>query len=189
MKSVAFLAALLAAAVIAQPVRAAEGTLRAGVFDPPRAAPDFSLTGSDGNELKLSRYHGKVVLLGFGYSHCAAVCPTTLATLAQARRKLGATGKDLQVVYVTVDPERDGPVQLHDFLATFDPSFIGGTGTPRALAAVRQGYGITSTKVANGFDHSSFVYLIDREGRIRALMPYGHGADDYAHDAAILLRE
>ncbi len=181
--------ALLAAALLACSVHAADGTLRAGVFDPPRAAPDFSLSGSDGNELNMSRYRGKVVLLGFGYSHCAAVCPITLATLAQAHKKLGATGKDLQVVYVTVDPERDSPARLREFLGHFDPSFVGGTGAPQALAAVREAYGISATRLANGFDHSSFIYLIDREGKIRAMMPYGHGADDYAHDVAILLRK
>src|SRR5450432_1424171 len=81
--------------------------LIAGVFSPQRLAPDFSIRGSDGGELKLSRYRGKVVLLSFGYTSCTAVCPLTLAVLAQAHKKLGALGGDLQVVYVTVDPERD----------------------------------------------------------------------------------
>ena len=146
----------------------------------------------DGSELTLSRYRGKVVLLGFGFSSCAYVCPTTLSTLARAQKKLGALGKDLQVVYVTVDPERDTPDRLRAYLASFDPRFVGATGTPDALGKVRQAYGITAVRQAAGsdyyFDHSSFVYLIDREGRLRALMPYGHGADDFAHDAAILLK-
>src|SRR5271156_1790482 len=73
-----------------------------GVFNPPRIAPDFSLRGSDGSELKLSRYRGKVVALAFGYPHCPGVCPTTLAFLAGARQKLGAIGKEFQIVYVTV---------------------------------------------------------------------------------------
>ena len=188
----------LAAAVafVALSAHAASSPLKAGVFDPPYAAPDFSLTGSNGADVKLSAFRGKVVLLGFGYSHCAYVCPTTLATLAKVHRKLGASGKDLQVVYVTVDPERDGPRQLHDYLAAFDPSFIGATGTSPELAKVRQAYGITSNKLAIGkdsvdyyFDHSSSVYLIDREGRLRAMMPYGHGVDDFAHDVAILLKQ
>ena len=117
--------------VFAAPIGAAQ--LKAGVFDPPRAAPDFSLKGSDGSELKLSRYRGKVVALGFGFTNCEFVCPTTLATLAKARKKLGAAAGDLQVVYVTVDPARDTPQRMREYLAAFDASFIGATGTPAQL--------------------------------------------------------
>ncbi len=165
--------------------------LKAGVFSPPRLAPDFSLRASDGTELKLSRYRGKVVLLGFGYTSCTEVCPVTLAILAQARRELGALGQSLQVVYLTVDPERDDPARMHKFLANFDATFIGGTGTPQQMAAVRKDYGITAVKKPLDNDyavaHSSFIYLIDREGKLRAMMPFGHSAEDYAHDVRILL--
>jgi protein SCO1/2 len=167
-----------------------EGGLRAGVFSPPRAAPDFSLRGSDGADLKLSRYRGKVVILGF--SSCPDVCPTTLGTLARARRQLGAEGDALQVVYVTVDPERDDARRLREYLGAFDPTFIGGTGTAEQLAAVRREYGIAATRretgKEHGFSHSSYTYLIDREGNLRALMPYGHTPDDYVHDVRILLK-
>jgi protein SCO1/2 len=165
-------------------------TLKAGVFDPPREAPDFTLQGSDGSNLKLSRYRGKVVLLGFGFTSCAAVCPITLGTLAAAHRKLGAQGGDVQVVYVTVDPERDDAARMKKYLSSFDASFIGGTGTDAQLAAVRRDYGIAAEKVAGpdgSFTHSSFVYLIDRAGRLRALMPYGHPPEDYVHDVSVLL--
>ncbi|HXS28642.1 MAG TPA: SCO family protein [Steroidobacteraceae bacterium] len=166
---------------------------KAGVFDPPRAAPDFVLQGSDGHELRLSRFRGKVVLLAFGYSSCPEVCPVTLATFAQARRKLGAAAADVQVVYVTVDPERDVPKRLEEFLGAFDSTFIGGTGTEAQLAAVRKAYGVTATKVPSRhgytYAHSSFTYLLDRTGRIRALMPYGHSPDDFVHDLTILLKE
>ena len=84
-----------------------QSSLIAGTFDPPRMAPDFSLAGSDGSQVSLARYHGKIVLLTFGFTHCAAVCPTTLATLAQARAELGKAADAVQVIYVTVDPERD----------------------------------------------------------------------------------
>ena len=165
-------------------------TLKAGVFDPARVAPDFTLQGSDGSELKLSRYRGKVVLLGFGFTSCAAVCPVTLGTLAAAHKQLGAQASELQVVYITVDPERDDAPRMKKYLSSFDPTFIGGTGSDQQLAAVRKEYGIAAQKVAGpdgSFTHSSFVYLIDREGRIRALMPYGHPPDDYVHDVRILL--
>jgi protein SCO1/2 len=170
--------------------------LRSGIFDPPRMAPDFSLRGSDGSDFNLSRYRGKVVALGFGYTHCPGVCPTTLAFLAQARKELGAAGKDFQIVYVTVDPERDNAERLRTFLASFDPTFVGATGTPRQLADVRKEYGISvSNKMfvdgqpkSNYFlDHSSSVYLIDRAGKLRAMMPFGVSVDDIQHDAQALL--
>ena len=166
-------------------------SLRAGVFDPPRAAPEFSLHGSDGTELRLSRFRGKVVVLGFGFSSCTDVCPTTLSTLAQAHRELGAEAADLQVVYITVDPERDDAERLRGYLAGFDPTFVGGTGSAEQLAAVREEYGIAATRrnseASYAFDHSSYTYLIDREGKLRALMPYGSAPDDYVHDVRILL--
>jgi protein SCO1 len=167
--------------------------LIAGMFSPQRLAPDFSIRGSDGSELKLSRYRGKVVLLSFGYTACTAVCPVTLAVLAQAHKKLGALGSHLQVLYVTVDPERDDPERMRRFVTAFDPSFIGGTGTAAQLTAVRHSYGISATKIPtpDGYmmSHSSYVYLIDRNGYLCALMPFGHGADDYVHDVNILLQK
>jgi protein SCO1 len=194
----AFAVALAHAAASAAPASAggagpAASTLKAGVFEPPRGAPDFSLQGSDGRELKMSTHRGKVVLLAFGYASCPAVCPTTLATFAEARRRLGTAAGNVQVVYVTVDPERDDVAHLKKYLANFDSTFIGGTGTPDQLSVVRKAYGISAEKVAAGdsysYSHSSFTYLIDRAGKIRALMPYGHSPQDYVHDLAILLAE
>jgi protein SCO1/2 len=184
-------ASMLAAAADATPVG-----LKAGAFDPPQAAAEFpdGLRASDGSQLKLAHYRGKVVLLVFGFTHCPAVCPVTLATLAQARRELGADAAGLQVVYVTVDPERDDVATIRKYLAGFDASFVGATGQPRALEAVRQRYGVTARKIAPagggadyGMSHSTSIYLIDRDGRLRALMPFGHTAADFAHDVRQLL--
>jgi len=170
--------------------------LKAGAFDPPQAAAEFpdGVRGPDGAPLKLARYRGKVVLLVFGFTHCPAVCPTTLATLAEARRLLGADAASLQVVYMTVDPERDDAAHVRSYLAGFDPTFVGGTGAPQALEQVRRRYGATAQKVpaaGGGADyamsHSTSIYLIDRDGRLRALMPFGHSAADFAHDVRQLL--
>jgi protein SCO1/2 len=168
-------------------------TFKAGAFSPPRQAPDFSLRGSDGAELKLSRYRGKVVALGFGFTSCPDVCPTTLGVLAQARKQLGADGRAFQILYVTVDPERDNAELMRRYLMAFDPTFVGGTGTAEQLAAVRKDYGVVAERkpFAGGYSvaHSSFTYLIGRDGSLRALMPYGHTADDYVHDVKLLLKE
>jgi protein SCO1 len=165
--------------------------LKAGVFDPPRLAPEFSLRGSDNSEVTLARYRGKVVLMVFGYTNCAAVCPITLATLAEARSSLGEAADAMQVIYVTVDPERDDPARMKEFLVSFDLSFIGATGAPGVLVAVRQNYGVTAIKhgTDNDYvvDHTSSIYLIDRSGKLRAVMPYGYGAADFVHDIKLLL--
>lgn len=182
-------AALVSVALlVASGVRAEDATLKAGVFDPPRAAPDFTLRGSDGNDLTLSRYRGKVVVLFFGYTHCPVVCPTTLATLAAAHTQLGAAAKDLQVIYVTVDPVQDDVARLRAYLANVNPTFRGATGTEAELEAVRRAYGVSSAKLdAGGFNHSSSAYLIDRKGLLRAMMPYGQPPEAYVHDVRILL--
>lgn len=167
--------------------------LKAGVFEPPRPAPEFSLRGSDGAELTLARYRGRVVLMSFGYTHCAAVCPITLATLAEARRSLGHAADAVQVIFVTVDPERDDAARMKAYMAAFDASFVGATGTPDALAAMRRNYGVTARKQATSdgyvMDHSSSIYLIDRTGKLRAQMPYGHSAGDFVHDVKLLLAQ
>lgn len=168
--------------------------LRSGVFKPPRPAPDFSLRGSDGAELRLSRYRGQVIALGFGFTACPDVCPVTLAKLAQVRKMLGSDANKFQVVYVTVDPERDTADVMRKYVTAFDPTFIGATGTPGQLAEVRKAYGILANKqMVNGSQsnylvhHSSFVYLIDREGYLRAMVPFGGPLDDVVHDVFSLI--
>jgi protein SCO1/2 len=167
--------------------------LKAGVFEPPREAPGFSLQASSGGELTLASYRGKIVLLGFGFTSCPEVCPTTLAVLAQARKRLGVQAEQVQVVYITVDPARDDAARMHSYLGGFDPTFVGGTGSPEQLAAVRKDYGVMAERknIGNSYSmaHSSSVYLIDRKGLLRAMMPYGNSPDDYVHDIRALLTE
>jgi protein SCO1 len=188
----ASLAALLYVALGAQAAAGIE--LRTGAFSPARPAPEFVLQGSDGSEFKLSRYRGKVVALGFGYTYCPDVCPTTLYHLSQVRKALGAAGKDFQVVYVTVDPERDNVARLREYVAAFDPSFVGATGTSAQLADVRKAYGIQIARKdvagkpqAYQVHHSSFIYLIDPQGALRAMMPFGTPVEDVTHDVNALL--
>lgn len=190
-------AALLLAVMLASVAATASASLgavpslKAGVFHPAYMAPDFSLQGSNGSAVSLAQYRGKVVLMTFGFTNCAAVCPTTLATLAKARSGLGKAANAIQVIYVTVDPERDNAARMKEYLAAFDPTFVGATGAPAALAAVRQKYGVTAIKRGTGKDyamvHTSSIFLIDRAGKLRALMPFGHDAADFDHDIRVLL--
>jgi protein SCO1/2 len=187
---------LMAMAAISPSAHAADTLgLKAGVFDPPRMAPDFTVRGSDGKELKLSQYRGKLVLLEFGYTSCVDVCPVSLAMLADARKQLGAQAAQLQVIYVTVDPERDTPERMKNYLRAFDPTFVGATGTPQQMERVRRDYGITATKkMIEGsktdyvVGHSSYLYFVDRKGSLRALLPFGRTASDVVHDATLLLK-
>lgn len=169
--------------------------LKSGVFDPPRMAPDFSLPSSRDNQFTLSEQRGKLLVLGFGFTNCPNVCPMTLANLAQVYKNLGALAAQVQVVYMTVDPERDTPARLREYLTNFNSHFVGVTGSADELAAVRQAYGIIAKKEVhkNGGNyevhHSSYIYLIDRDGLLRALVPFGKSADDITHDIKILLQE
>jgi protein SCO1/2 len=178
---------------LAAPTQPVQPVLKAGVLSPVMAAPALALQGTDGRPLDLARYRGKVELLAFGFSNCGEVCPITLATLAGARKKLGDEGALVQVVYVTVDPERDTAAQMKKYLAAFDSSFVGGVGTRAQIDVAQKSYGISSTKRVNPdgsytIGHSSSIYLIDRAGGLRAVMPYGHTVDDFVHDLKILLR-
>jgi len=184
-------ALLLAAAGFAH----AADKLKAGTFDPPREAPQIALKAADGKDFALDKYRGKVVVLEFGYTSCADVCPVSLALLKQAREKLGALGDKLQVVFVTVDPRRDTAPKLKAYLEQFDKSFVGLTGTEEQMAAIRKAYGISATKkMVEGskteytMGHSSYLYFIDPQGRLRALMPFGRPADDIVHDVSLLAR-
>lgn len=187
---VAALLLCAAAAVQAAPV------LKSGVFSPARAAPEIAQKAADGNDFRLSALRGTVVVLEFGFTHCPAVCPASLAALAAARQKLGANADRLQVVFVSVDPERDTPARLKTYLAQFDKSFIGITGTPEQMAAIRKDYGITATRHPMGgskldyvMNHSSYLYFIDKKGMLRALMPFGRPFDEIVHDVNLLAAE
>jgi protein SCO1/2 len=184
-----------AAAGAAEPPRLSPPAdlFKAGVLSPALPAPEIKLQGSDGKPLSLERFRGKVVMLAFGFSSCGEVCPITLATLAGARKKLGGDAADVQVVYVTVDPERDDAARMKKFLGSFDATFVGGVGSRAEIDVAQQSYGISSSKKVypdGGYTigHSSSIYLIDRAGRLRAVMPYGHSSDDFVHDLRILLR-
>jgi protein SCO1/2 len=136
---------------------------------------DFTLTSHHGDNRKVSLqdYRGKVVLLTFGYTHCPDVCPMMLSRLKQLQGRLGNRHQEVQTLFITFDPERDTPARLQTYLALFDATFVGLTGTAKDIGAIARQY-LTSFEKLDGtlaagylYDHSDYIYLIDREGRLR----------------------
>jgi protein SCO1/2 len=153
----------------------------------------LSLTDHTGKPRTLSDFKGKVVALFFGYTHCPDVCPTTLNDMKQSMKLLGANASELQVLFVTLDPERDTQPLLAQFVPAFDPSFIGLYGTKEQTAAVLKDFKIFAAKVENkgrsGYtiDHSAGVYVFDKAGKIRLYVDYGTKPDMIASDIQKLL--
>lgn len=156
-------------------------------------ARDFTLADHNGQVRTLSDFRGKVVALFFGYTHCPDVCPTTLHDFAQALQTLGPLGDRVQVLFVTVDPARDTPEILREYVPAFDPRFLGLVANEAELSALVREYKVvyikTAEKAADDYliDHSAGTYVYDPQGRLRLLMPYGSGAEDIAHDLKVLL--
>jgi protein SCO1/2 len=151
------------------------------VLQSPGPAPDLEgLVLNTGEPARLADFAGRVVVLYFGFTHCPDVCPTTLSALARAVAGLGPEGDDVQVLMVSVDPERDTPRLLGEYVASFDHRFLGVTGTGEAVDRVAALYGIYYAKVsdpsmADGYtvDHTASVMVIDRDGFLRVVYPPG----------------
>lgn len=143
---------------------------------------DFLLTDHRGKPIRLSDFRGKIVALFFGFTQCADVCPTMLAEFSQVYRDLGRDADQVQVLFVTIDPERDTQQLLAEYLPAFDSRFIGLRGSPEETRRVADAYKVTYQKSAakeGGFytlDHTAYVFLFDRAGRLRLKVPHGQSA-------------
>jgi len=141
----------------------------------------------------LADFKGKAVAVFFGYTHCPDVCPTTLADFAAALKMLGSQGDRVQVIFVTVDPERDTPEVLRQFVPAFDPRFLGMYTDAASLRLLAKDYKIVYQKTAQKnpddylIDHSAGTYIYDPKGRLRLLMPYGSKPEAIAQDLKTLL--
>ena len=137
----------------------------------------FELTSHKGDTKTAGDFKGYVVALFFGFTHCPDVCPTSMQELKLIKKNLGQQGKDFQVLFVTLDPERDSQSLLKQYVPSFDASFIGLTGTKDQIKKIAQQYKIFHQKVGDGksytIDHSSAIYLLDKDGMIRVRYPYG----------------
>lgn len=171
--------------------------------------PQFNntdITGADyGKSLRLPDFTGKVrtladfkgsaVIVFFGFTHCPDVCPTTLAEMKSVKQLLGEDGKRFQVLFVTVDPERDTPELLSHYVTAFDPTFLGLRGDPKATAEVAKEFKVFYQKVPGttpdtySVDHTAGSYIFDTQGRLRLFVRHGQSADKIAADIKVLLKQ
>lgn len=153
---------------------------------------DFNLTDHNGQERTLADFKGQVVMLYFGFVQCPDVCPTALSRAVETKRLLGADGERLQVLFVTVDPERDTAPVLKAYMAAFDPSFLALSGDLQRTRDTADSFKAYYKKVPTGgsytMDHSALSYLFDPSGVLRVAMRHEQTAQDYAHDIALLLK-
>jgi protein SCO1/2 len=172
-------------------------TFRGTSYDAPYpAAADFSLIRANGETFRLSTQHDKVTLLFFGYTSCPDVCPTTMANLKRVLDQLSPTYlKQVQVVFVTVDPKRDTPERVQEYVDHFNTSFIGLSGSEQELAKVWAAYGIYRLEVpgasAAGYsvDHTARITMIDKNGKMRVSYGFDTPIDDLVHDVQLLLKK
>ena len=132
---------------------------------------DFRLSDADGREHSLADWRGKYVMVFFGYAYCPEVCPAALIRAAEVRNGFGAEKEKIQVITITLDPERDSPADIRNYALAFDPSFVGLWGTPERIKAVAKEFRVYYEKVPAGksytIDHTALTYVFDPEGRLR----------------------
>jgi len=185
------------------------GVVAAGVFlfskpasfrgttygEPYPVAPEIELSRASGTRFRLSEMRGSVVVLFFGYTSCPDICPTTMAELKQALEKLGTKSEGVQVLFVTVDPQRDTPEHVQEYVNHFNPDFIGLSGSESELAKIWNDYGVFREIVegtsAAGYlvNHTARLTLIDQQGNLRVSFGFDTPVDDVVHDLNLLLKE
>ena len=155
---------------------------------------DFALPDFNGKERTLADFRGKAVVVFFGYTQCPDVCPTTLAALAEAMKRLGPEADRVQVLFITVDPERDTPDLLFKYVPAFDPRFVGLRGDAEQTARTAKEFKILYQKQPGAspgsytMDHSAGTFIFDPQGRLRLYVGLAQGPDVFAHDLRELLK-
>jgi len=156
-------------------------------------AKGFALTDHTGKPRTLADFKGKVVVVFFGYTQCPDVCPTTMAEMASVMQKLGPLADQVQVLFITLDPERDTQQLLANYVPAFDKRFIGLRGTPEQTAKTAKEFKVFYSKVPGTspgsytIDHTAGSYVFDRDGRLRLFIRHGQGPDPIVHDLRLLL--
>lgn len=146
----------------------------------------FQLKDHDGNTRTLADFKGKTVLMFFGFTQCPDVCPTALVNATQIKSLLGPQGDNLQVLFITVDPERDTPEVLREYVKAFDPSFVGLYGNAEETAAVAKAYRVYYAKVPTGnsytMEHTALTYVFDDKGKLRMALRHEQTPEQSAED-------
>lgn len=156
-------------------------------------AKDFALPDHHGKMRTLADFKGKAVLVFFGYTQCPDVCPTTMAEMANVMQQLGPLADKVQVLFISVDPERDAPELLVKYVPAFDPRFLGLVGDKAAIDKVAKEFKVFYQKVPGKepgsytMDHTAGSYVFDPQGRIRLFVRHGQGAEPIVHDLKRLL--
>jgi protein SCO1/2 len=156
-------------------------------------AQDFALTDHNGKPRTLADFKGKVVVMFFGYTQCPDVCPTTMAEMAGVMKELGPRADQVQVLFVTVDPERDTQQLLAQYVPAFDPRFLGMYGDAAATARVAKEFKVFYAKVPGkapgsySMDHTAGSYVFDKSGKVRLFLRHGQGSAPIVHDLRQLL--
>jgi protein SCO1/2 len=154
----------------------------------------LDLIDHHGKPRTLADFRGKVVTVFFGFTHCPDACPTTLAEMAQVMKELGPDAGRVQVLFVTVDPERDTQPVLQQYVPAFHPGFLGLYGDAAATARAAKEFKVYYSKQpaksgAYSVDHSAGTFILDQQGRLRLFAQYGQGAPALVHDIRLLLKE
>lgn len=166
-----------------------------------RQAPNFTLTAHNGQKIRLDRFRDKIVLIAWGYTNCPDICPLTLGMLNNVMEELGEQAEDIQVFYITVDPERDDQNRLSSYVPYFNKSFIGLTGTQQEIEDLAEKYGVTIVKHPPVYGlgrydtwnrylmtHTNTIYLVDKTGRLYLTYPHHkHDPESIAGDIKKLL--
>jgi len=156
-------------------------------------AKDFALTDHTGKPRTMADFKGKVVVMFFGYTQCPDVCPTTMAEMSAVMKELGPQAEQVQVLFVTVDPERDTQQLLAEYVPAFDKRFLGLRGTAEQTAATGKEFKVLYSKVPGkepgsySMDHTAASYVFDKQGKIRLLIRPGQGPAPAVHDIKLLL--
>ncbi len=156
-------------------------------------AKDFALPDYNGKMRTLADFKGKAVVVFFGYTQCPDVCPTTMAEMAAVMQQLGSLADKVQVLFITLDPERDTPELLAKYVPSFDPRFLGLVGDKAATDKVAKEFKVFYQKVPGKepgsytLDHTAGSYVFDPQGRLRLFVRHGQGAEPIAHDLKLLL--
>ena len=153
---------------------------------------DFRLTDHDGKPRSLTDYAGKLMLLFFGFTQCPDVCPTALSRAVAVRKMLGPDAAKVQVLFVTVDPERDTPALLRTYMQAFDPEFFGLRGSPEATEGAAKEFRVIYRKVPTGssytMDHTALTFVFDTHSRLRLALRHELSAEQVASDLRVLLK-